>query len=184
MGAIIQFLNAEVGPALVLSYDDWRPSREPKHVIPVSRSENEWRVQTVEAASEVVESERFEPIARVVVHHPLLWEDGSKLARRLKAAIDFVVHVDLSHVANICNRVLPPHYALLEARIIEEADRVLALSEDVATRWRSHYPNVSIRLTPLFLGRCFEETEAIAPWRILSVGRFDMSAAPISWLKP
>ena len=173
VGAVVQLLSERVGPALVISYDDWRPSQQRENTASVSRNGSVWRVQSVQTAREIAEAEPFESIARVVVHHPLLWEDGQTLAKRLKAPIDFVLHVDLAHVADICHRVLPPHHAALESRIVREADRVLALSKDVATRWALAYPSTAIALTPLLLGRGFQESSPSKPFRILSVGRFD-----------
>ena len=96
-----------------------------------------------------------------MVHHPLLWEDGQTLAKRLKAPIDFVLHVDLAHVADICHRVLPPHHAALESRIVREADRVLALSKDVATRWALAYPSTAIAFTPLLLEEAFKNLRPV-----------------------
>ena len=173
VGAIVQLLSERTGPALVISYDDWRPSRQKEFAASVSRNGSVWRVEGVEAAREVAQAEPFESIARVVVHHPLLWEDGQTLAKRLRTPIDFVLHVDLAHVADICNRVLPPHHAALESRIIRETDRVFALSEDVVKRWSLAYPSKTITLAPLLLGRGFQYASPGKTLRILSVGRFD-----------
>ena len=173
VGAIVQLLSERVGPALVISYDDWRPSQQRENTASVSRNGSLWRVQTVETAKEIAEAEPFESVDRVVVHHPLLWEDGQILAKRLRTPIDFVLHVDLVHVADICHRVLPPHHAALESRIIREADRVLALSADVAKRWALAYPNTALTLTPLLLGRGLKESSPSETFCILSVGRFD-----------
>ena len=163
VGAVVQLLGRAGRTCAGHLYDDWRPRSKGENRS-VSRNGSVWRVQSVGAAREVAEVEPFESIARVVVHHPLLWEDGQTLAKRLRAPIDFVLHVDLAHVADICHRVLPPHHSVLESRIIREANRILALSVDVEKRWSLAYPSTTVTLTPLLLGRGFQDASPTKPF--------------------
>ena len=123
----------------------------------------------------MVEEEDFGEVQRVVVHHPLLWQDGMTLAKRLKAPTDFVVHVDTLHVAEVTGRVLAPHHQDIQNEIISQATRVITLSRDVQERWKQNYPEASIFRTPLPLLlhselSAGEDADAAA---ILSLGRFD-----------
>ena len=126
VGALVRVLSAQTGRVGVISYDEWRPRNSKGVPDDIHRSQDLWRLRTPKAARSLITSEPFEGVGRVVVHHPLLWEDGLALSRRVNAPADFVVHVDALHVADLTNRELPPQYLQLQGRIVREATRLVA----------------------------------------------------------
>ena len=173
VGALVEVLRAESDRVGVISYDDWRPKSGKTNSDAIEEGEDLWRVRTPEGARALITSKPFGEVARIVVHHPLLWDDGVTLSEHLDAPIDFVIHVDALHVAVVTNRELPEHYAALQARIIREATRVVALSRDVFNRWKASYPDASIHLAPLPLAKQNDIGTHRGSRDILSVGRFD-----------
>lgn len=173
VGEVVELLTRAEHRAGVISYDDWRPTRSQVESQPIKERAEVWRVRTPEQVTELLGSECIGEIGRVVVHHPLLWEDGETLSSQRKVPIDFVIHVDTLYVAHVTNREVPSHYLELQERIVSNASRIIALSSDVEQRWRSDYPGLKIHRAPLPLVRERSPTKPTLNLSVLSVGRFD-----------
>ena len=173
VGALVCLLKTHGRSVGVITYDNWRPKSFLNADVSVERNHGVWRVRAPQSARAVVEEEDFGEVQRVVVHHPLLWRDGMTLAKRLKAPIDFVVHVDILHVAEVTGRILAPHHQDIQNEIISQATRVITLSRDVQDRWKQTYLGTSICRAPLPLLVHSEMPSYEDPEVILTLGRFD-----------
>ena len=74
----------------------------------------------------------------------LLWEDGMTLAKRLKAPTDFVVHVDLAHVADICPRSSASSSSSSVAYYLVKQIGYWRFHGTWQERWKQNYPKARI----------------------------------------